>query len=105
MEPQNWSNFPGLGPEVLEKKSFAKERAAQRVRNWTVRNGTKDVPGWMTAGAARRMLDFVDSREERVQQNALPIAAKTREDTSSISFSVETKGTCVSKNLDETVRL
>ena len=35
----------------------------------------------------------------------MPVAAKTREDTASTSSSVEIEETCVSKNLDETVRL
>ena len=35
----------------------------------------------------------------------MSVAAKTREDTASISFSVEIEETCVSKYFDETVRL
>ena len=36
MEPQNSGNSPGPGPEVVEKRRVAKQRAAQRVRTWTV---------------------------------------------------------------------
>ena len=35
----------------------------------------------------------------------MSVAAYTREDTASISTSMEIEGTCVSKNLDETARL
>ena len=30
-------NSPGPGPEVVKRQKVAKERAAQRVRSWTVR--------------------------------------------------------------------
>ena len=32
---------PGPGPEVVKGKVVAKNRAVQRVRSWTVQNGSK----------------------------------------------------------------
>ena len=43
MEPQKQGSFPGPGPEVIEKQRVAKERAAQRVRSWTVQNEMRGV--------------------------------------------------------------
>ena len=51
MEFQKRGNSPGPGPEVVDKR-VAKERAAQRVRCWTVQNETRGVLEQMTAGAA-----------------------------------------------------
>ena len=33
MEPQKQGNFPGPGPEIVERQRVVKERAAQRVRS------------------------------------------------------------------------
>ena len=45
-------NLSGPEPKVVERKRVAKERAAQRVRCWTVQNEMRGVLGQMTAGAA-----------------------------------------------------
>ena len=45
MEPQKPGNSPGSGPEVVERQRVAKERAAQRVRSWTVQNEIRVVLG------------------------------------------------------------
>ena len=63
MEPQKPGNSPGSGPEVVERQSVAKERAAQRVRSWTVQNEIRGVLGLVSAGAAGRILDSANPRE------------------------------------------
>ena len=57
MEPQKPGNSPGPGPEVVEKQRVAKERAAQRVRSWTVQNQMRGVTGRVSAGAEGRIFD------------------------------------------------
>ena len=52
IELQTPGNFPMPGSEVLERQRVAKERAAQRVRCWTVQNWTRGVLGRVSAGAA-----------------------------------------------------
>ena len=42
---QKSDNSPGLGPEVVERQKIAKERAAQKVRGWTVQNEMRGVLG------------------------------------------------------------
>ena len=65
MEPQKPGNSPGPGPEAVERQRVGKERAAQRVRSWTVQNEMRGVLGQVSAGAAGRILDSADSREIR----------------------------------------
>ena len=36
MEPQKAGNYPGPGPEVVERHIVAKDRAAQRFRSLSV---------------------------------------------------------------------
>ena len=57
MEPQKSGNSTGPGPEVVERQRVAKERAAQKVRSWTVQNEMRDVLGRVSTGAAGRILD------------------------------------------------
>ena len=52
MEPQKPGNFPRPGPEVVERQSVAKERAAQKVRSWTLQDEMRSVLGWMSTDAA-----------------------------------------------------
>ena len=63
----------------------------------------------MSADGAGRILDSANPREIRTKQKAVSVAAKTREDTASMTrehkFFCKNRGTCVSKNLDETLRL
>ena len=65
----------------------------------------------MAADVAWRILQFADSRETRVQQKAVSVAAKTREDTASVTMehkllSVNQESLySMLKNLDETERL
>ena len=65
MEPQKLGNFPGPGPEVVERQRVAKESAAHGVRSWTVQNETRDVLGQVSTGAARRILDSANPRKIR----------------------------------------
>ena len=62
IEPQNPGNFPGPKPEVVKRHRVAKERAEKRVRSWTVQNEMRGALGRVSAGAARRILDSVNSR-------------------------------------------
>ena len=63
MEPQKPGNSPGSRPEVVERHRVAKERAAQRVRSWTVQNEMRDVLGRVSTGAARRVLNSANPGE------------------------------------------
>ena len=65
MEPQKPGNSPGSRPEVVPRQRVAKERAAQRVRSWTVQNEIRDVLGRVSAGAAGRIFDSADPEEMR----------------------------------------
>ena len=65
MEPQKPGNSPGHGPEIVERQRVAKERAAQKVRSWTVQNEMRGVLGRVSAGAAGRVFDSANSREIR----------------------------------------
>ena len=65
MEPQKPSNSPGPGPEVVERQRVAKERAAQRVRSWIVRNEMRGVLGRLFTGAVGRILASANPREIR----------------------------------------
>ena len=66
MEPLKPGNSPGPGPEIVKKQRAAKERAMQRVRNWTVEDEMRGVLGRVSAGAARRILDSANPRERRL---------------------------------------
>ena len=48
-----------------ERQRVAKERAAQRVRSWTVQNEMRSVLGRVSTGAAGRILNFANPREIR----------------------------------------
>ena len=65
MEPQKPGNSPVSGPGVVERQIVAKERAAQRVRSWTVQNEMRGVLGRVSTGAAGRILDSANPREIR----------------------------------------
>ena len=66
-KPKKPCNSPRPGSEVVERRRDAKERAALRVRSWTVQNEMKGVLGRMTAGAAGRILDSANPREIRTK--------------------------------------
>ena len=66
MEPQKPGNSLRPGTEVVERKRVAKERAAQRVRSWTVKNKLRSVLGRVSAGAAEKILDSADPSKIRV---------------------------------------
>ena len=83
IEPQKPGNSPGSGPEVVERQRVAKERAAQRVRSWTVQNEMRGVLGRVSTGAAGRILNSANPIEIRTEKKAVSVAAKTREDTAS----------------------
>ena len=65
MEPQKPANFPGSGPEIVKRQRVAKERAAQKVRGWTVRIEMKGVLRRVSADAAGRIIDSANSEEIR----------------------------------------
>ena len=65
MEPQKPDNSPGPGPEVVERQRIAKQRAAQRVRSWTVQNEMRGVLGRVSTGAAGRILNSSNPRKIR----------------------------------------
>ena len=83
MKPQKPGNSPGPGPEAAERPTVAKERAAQRIRSWTVQNEMRGVLGRVSTGAAGRILDSVNPREKRTQQKTTSAAAKMRKSTAS----------------------
>ena len=51
-----------------ERERVPKERAAQRVRSWTVQNEMRGVLGRVSAGAAGRILDSSNPRELKAKQ-------------------------------------
>ena len=57
----------------------------QRVRSWTVQNEIKGVLERVSTGAARRILDSANPRKIRTYKRAMSVAAKTREDTASMT--------------------
>ena len=65
MEPQKPGNFQRPGLEIVERQRVAKERAAQRVHNWTVQNEMRGVLGRVSTGAAGRILDSANPKEIR----------------------------------------
>ena len=65
MEPQKPGNSPRPGLEVVERERVTKERAATRVRSWTVQNEMRDVLERVSAGAARRIFDSAKLEEIR----------------------------------------
>ena len=75
MEPQKPGNSPGPESEVVNRQRVAKERAAQRVRSWTVQNEMRGVLGRVSTGAEGRILDSANSREIRTKKKAVSIAA------------------------------
>ena len=66
MELQKPGNSPGSGPKVVKRQRVAKERAAQRVRSWTVQNEMRGVLGWVSTGAAGRILNSANLRKIRI---------------------------------------
>ena len=65
MEPQKLGNFPGSGPEVVERQRVAKEQAVQRVHSWTVQNEMRGVLGQVSAGIAGKILNSANPGEIR----------------------------------------
>ena len=60
--------FPGPGPEVLQRQRVAKERAAQRFRNWTMQNEMRSVLGRVSEGTTGRIFDSAYLGEIRAYQ-------------------------------------
>ena len=60
---QKSDNSPGPGPEVVERQRVDKERAAQRVRSWTMQNEMRGVLGRVSTSTAGRILDSANPRE------------------------------------------
>ena len=63
MEPQKPGNSPRPGPEIKKRQRVAKERAAQRVRSWTVQNEMSGVLGRVSAVTAGKILDSANPEE------------------------------------------
>ena len=63
LEPQKSGDFPGPGPEIVERQRVVKERATQRARSWTVQNEMGGILGRMSVGSAGRILDSANPRE------------------------------------------
>ena len=63
IEPQKPGNFPRPGLEVVKRQRVAKERAAQRVRSWTVQNEMRGVLGRLSSGVARRIPDSANPKK------------------------------------------
>ena len=63
MKPQKLSNFPGLGPEIVERQKIGIEQATQRVHSWTVQNEMRGVLGRVSASAAKRIFDSANPRK------------------------------------------
>ena len=79
IEPQKRGNSPGPGPEVVERQRVANERAAQRVRSWTVQNEMRGVLGRVSAGAAGRILDSGDPRDKSLTVDCVRCIEDERE--------------------------
>ena len=56
---------PGSGAEVAEQQRVVKERAAQKVRSWTVQNEIRGVLGRVSTSTAGRIRDSANAREIR----------------------------------------
>ena len=65
MLPQKPGNSLRPGPEIVKRQRVARERAAQRVRSWTVQNEMRSVLERVSAGAAGRIFDSAYPREVR----------------------------------------
>ena len=63
MEPQQPENFPGPGPEIVERQRATKERVAQRVRSWSEQNEIRGVLGRVSASAVERILESASPEE------------------------------------------
>ena len=85
MEPQKPGNSPGSGPEVVERQRVVKERVAPRVRSWTVQNEMRGVLGRVSTCTAGRILDSANPREIGTYKKAVFVAAKTRENTATVT--------------------
>ena len=68
IELQKSGNFQRPGPEVVESQRVAKERAAKRVRSWTVQNKMRGVLGQVSTGAAVTILDSANHKLIRALQ-------------------------------------
>ena len=65
MEIQKPGNSPGPGPEIVERQRVTNERAAQRVRSWTVQNEMRGVLGRVSTSAAGWILNSTNPRDIR----------------------------------------
>ena len=65
MKPQKPGNYPRPRSKIVERQRVAKERAAQRVRSWTVQNEMRGVLERVSAGAAGKILDSTCPKEIR----------------------------------------
>ena len=75
IRPWSFRSSSGPGSKVVERQRVAKEQTAQRFRCWTVQNKMKNVLKRIVAGAEWRILHSYDSREVRVWQRAVSVAA------------------------------
>ena len=76
MEPQKPNNSPRPGPEVVKKQRVSEERAAQRVRSWTVQNQMRGVLGRVSTGAAGRILNSANPKDTELNRRLCPLQRK-----------------------------
>ena len=57
----------------------------RRVSSWTVQNEMRGGPGRLPTGAAGRILDSANPREIKTYKKAMSVAAKTSENTASMT--------------------
>ena len=84
MRPEKPGNCQRPGPEVVERENHQRASDAKS-RNWTVQNEMRGVLGRVSESAARRILDSTNSREIGALQKTVSVAAKTRENTASVT--------------------
>ena len=84
MESQKPGNCQRPGPEVVKKQRVAKERAAQKVRSWTVQNEIRVVLGRVSAGAAVKDSQFCESlRDQSLTEGCIHCSVDEREHSES----------------------
>ena len=78
-----FKQLPIPGSEIAERNGVAKEQVAPKICNRTVPNKMRGILDWMTTDAARRTLNSSNFSEIRVEQKAVFVVAKTRENATS----------------------
>ena len=84
MEPQ----IPANSSMLFVRKGAALEQAVLRVCSWTVQSQKRGVHSRMATETGLSIHNFADFREIRFYKKAVPVVAKTREDTLSMTRKV-----------------